>query len=239
MARDTTLADRLRHEGLKVREVSGWKTRGSDVFHPKAFVRHHTAGPASGLTPCLAICVKGRSDLPGPLCNIYLGRDGVVYVVAAGRANHAGLPDGDDWKGCKGNSDAYGIEIEHTGTTRLSPELHALAARACAAIIRGRFGTSMVCDHKEWAPSRKIDLATGPSPAEYRQAVSAVLDAPPVARMRFLLLDGQGKELARSVTVQAGPDELKRLDAFLDNTNGAMLKELRRDGEARVRRVKA
>ena len=175
MARDTSLASRLREDGLKVKEVEGWKTRGSETFHPKAFVRHHTAGGASGDTPSLNICINGRSDLAGPLCNIYLGRDGIVYVIAAGRANHAGTPDGGSWKGCLGNSDAYGFEIEHTGTSMLAANLHEIAARACAALIRGRFGASMVCDHKEWAPSRKIDLATGPSPSDFRSAVDGYL----------------------------------------------------------------
>ena len=237
MARDLQLAARLRAEGLPVREVSGWQSRGSDVFHPKAFIRHHTAGPPKGDTPCLAICVQGRADLPGPLCNLYLGRDGVVYVVAGGRANHAGIPDGGDWKGCKGNSDAYGIEIEHTGTTRLAADLHALAARACAATIRGRIGVAMVGDHKEWAPSRKIDLASGPGPQEFRDLVARYLASPPPPRVRFTLNDGQGNELGRSVSVPAGPDELERLKTFQEKHAAATLKELRRDGEARVRRV--
>ena len=178
MGRDTGLASRLRADGLPVKEVADWKTRGSDTFHPKAFVRHHTAGSAEGDTPSLHICVYGRSDLAGPLCNLYLGRDRFVYVVAAGRANHAGEPDGGMWKGCYGNTDAYGLEIEHPGTSALPADMHDLAARACAATIRGRFGTSMVCDHKEWAPSRKIDLATSPGPGDFRSLVGLYLKSP-------------------------------------------------------------
>lgn len=201
MARDTTLADRLRDAGLAVLEVEGWRTRGADTLHAKAFVRHHTAGSATGDTPSLGIVVNGRSDLPGPLANIYLGRDRVVYVVAAGKANHAGTPDGGSWKGCLGNSDAYGLEIEHPGTSPLADDMHALAARACAAIIAGRFGTSMVCDHKEWAPSRKIDLATGPGPADFRALVGHYLDEG--GGFLMALSDKEQKQLATDAATAA------------------------------------
>jgi hypothetical protein len=51
---------------------------------------HHTAGPASGLTPSLAVCKGGRPDLPGPLCNGYAGRDFVYRIITMGLANHPG-----------------------------------------------------------------------------------------------------------------------------------------------------
>lgn len=63
--RDTLIASKLRGAGLKVVEVAGWQNRGSDNFNPKGFVWHHTAGPAKGNAPSLAICTNGRSGLPG------------------------------------------------------------------------------------------------------------------------------------------------------------------------------
>src|ERR671910_1614905 len=51
---------------------------------------HHTAGPASGLTPSLALCKRGRTDVPGPLCNGYGGRDLVYRIITMGLANHPG-----------------------------------------------------------------------------------------------------------------------------------------------------
>ena len=107
---DVKIATRLRAAGLTVREVAGWKTRGRDFagvsppFAPKGCVNHHTAGPpkvSGSLTPSLRIVIEGRSDLPGPLCNVYLGYDNVAYVVAAGVANHAGLPDGGSCRGMR------------------------------------------------------------------------------------------------------------------------------------------
>lgn len=167
MPADTGIATRLRAAGLEVREVAGWKTRanssGLAAFNPKGGVNHHTAMPSSvaGDIPSLNILVNGRSDLRGPLCNVALSRSGIFYVVAAGPANHAGLPDGGSIKGMTGNSTAYGMEIEHDGVHPLEAKRVALAARAWAAIFRrGNIPASQLVQHWEWAPSRKIDLAT-------------------------------------------------------------------------------
>ena len=149
MGRDTGIADRLRAAGLAVVEVDGWKTRGSDSFNPRGGVDHHTAGSNNGNAPSLNICINGRSDLPGPLCNTLQGFDGTQYVIAAGKANHAG--DG-GWKGLSGNSSVYGMERENDGHSEPRPGQHESAARAWAAIIDGKFGSDMVCGHKEWAP---------------------------------------------------------------------------------------
>ena len=86
--------------------------------------------------------------------------DGVVYAVAAGAANHAGSPDGGSYKGMTGNSTAWGFEIEHPGTYPLEDDRYEIAACAVAAMIKGTCSEGMVPYHKEWAPSRKIDLAT-------------------------------------------------------------------------------
>src|SRR5690606_25838951 len=91
------LADELRAAGLKVVEVDGWKNRGRPAstghFDPKgASTVHHTGSLTSASNPAagLSLLINGRSDLPGPLCQIATAYDGTVYVIAAGRANHAG-----------------------------------------------------------------------------------------------------------------------------------------------------
>ena len=66
----------------------------------------------SGNNPSLEVCINGRPDLAGPLCNVMVGRDNTMFVVAAGRANHAGSGG---WRGRSGNSTVYGIERENTG----------------------------------------------------------------------------------------------------------------------------
>lgn len=155
MARLLWLADIAREAGLSVEEVSGWRDRGSSSFNPKGIVCHHTAGAKTGDMPSLRVLIYGRSDLPGPLCNYGLGRSGKVYVVAAGRANHAGSGS---WQGLVGNSSVVGIEAENDGY-QAWPDVQLEAyKRLCTAITKMLSGDpKYCCGHKEWAPSRKPD----------------------------------------------------------------------------------
>ena len=178
MGRDLGIANRLRAAGLAVREVADWKYRGDSYFNPMGHVVHHTAGPPASAgykTPSLAICVRGRSDLPGPLCNWYLGFDNVCYVVASGRANHAGRPDGGNCRGMKGNSWAWGVEVEHPGTSALPANRIDILARGVAATIKGTCKEDKVVSHSEWAPSRKIDIATNFNNGNFRAKVGSHL----------------------------------------------------------------
>lgn len=152
--RDLQIADKLRAYDLKVVEVAGWKTRGNENFNPMGFVWHHTAGGPKGNAPSLGVVTNGRKDLPGPLANVFQARDNTVYVVAAGRANHAG-PGG--WKGLSGNSSVYGLEIENVGTAAepLRPDQIETAYKVAAALTKD---PRLCCHHKEWAPKRKIDV---------------------------------------------------------------------------------
>ena len=152
---DTDIAHRLRTAGLAVVECDGWQTRGSSSFDPRGSVDHHTAGASTGNAPSLNLCIHGRSDLAGPLCNVLQARDNTMYVVAAGRANHAGEGG---WRGLSGNSSVYGIERENVGTSAepWRPDQTDHAARAHAALIRGRAGADTVCRHAEWT-TRKPD----------------------------------------------------------------------------------
>ena len=113
MSRQGWIADALRDAGLAVVEVDGWRDRGSSDFWPGGVVGHQTAGPAGGGDmPSLNTLIYGRPDLAGPLGNVGLGRSGTYYVVAAGRANHAGKGG---WRGLTGNSSVLGIEAENDG----------------------------------------------------------------------------------------------------------------------------
>ena len=157
--RDLGIADRLRAAGLAVVEVDGWQSRGSDSFDPRGGVDHHTAGSNNGNAPSLEVCTNGHSTLSGPLCNTLQGFDGTQYVIASGRANHAGEGS---WHGLSGNSSVYGMERENTGHDPARGGQHESAARAWNAILNGGpFGSidpGMVCGHKEWSPGRKPDF---------------------------------------------------------------------------------
>ena len=174
MARDLGIANRLRAVGLNVVEVAGWQTRGADSFNPRGSVDHHTAGPRSGNAPSLGVVVNGRSDLPGPLCNVLVGRNNTCYVVAAGRANHAGAGG---WRGLSGNSSVFGVERENVGdgSEPWRQDQTQTAAKVHAALISSHGGdSSLVCEHKEWAPKRKID-AFGVDGNQMRTMVAANL----------------------------------------------------------------
>lgn len=193
---DTGIAARLRDAGLRVTEVDGWQSRGSSSFDPRGSVDHHTAGPATGNAPSLNTCIHGRPDLPGPLCHVLIGRDNTCFVIAAGRANHAG--DG-SWRGLTGNSSVYGIERENVGTSAepWRPDQTDTAARAHAALIRGTASADNVCRHAEWAPSRKIDTHSIDG-AELRAKVATYLAGGPItanpepigAPEMFIAIDG-------------------------------------------------
>lgn len=194
MGYDTGIADRLRRAGVRVCEIDGWTSRGSSSFGPGGSVNHHTAGGANGTCPSLNTCIYGRPDLAGPLCNVMQSRevDGndIAYVIAAGRANHAGSGG---WRGLSGNSSVYGLEIEHTGTVPLPEGRQQIAARIHAAMFGGDPG--MVCQHYEWT-SRKIDAAQGVDADVFRGLVAAALagglgpTTPDNAQQRLLIGDG-------------------------------------------------
>ena len=155
----------LLNAGLKVAEHDGWRDRGhGDVGTIRGVMIHHTAGRPEGNMPSLGVITRGRLDgpkpLPGPLANLGLGRDGTFYVVAAGRAYHAG--DG-NWQGItSGNSSFIGIEAENPGTADAAwPEVQLDALRRGVAALLAAIGanSNMCCGHREYAlpPRRKID----------------------------------------------------------------------------------
>jgi N-acetylmuramoyl-L-alanine amidase len=168
----TRIPSDLTRFGLKVELVPGWETRGSSAFAPACVVDHWTAGPR-GTTgrPSLNVCINGRDGLPGPLCNVYLDRNGVCVVVAAGRANHAGTGG---FRGLVGNSAAYGIEAECGGDGDWTPAQRATYPRLVAALLWGLSrDASWTCGHNEWASTRKIDIRDWPMSA-MRSQVAAI-----------------------------------------------------------------
>jgi hypothetical protein len=87
----TWLPQVLMDAGLKVATVDGWDERGrDDVDRIYGVMCHHTAGAKAGNMPSLRTIIDGRPDLPGPLAQLGLGRDGTYYGIAAGGCNHAG-----------------------------------------------------------------------------------------------------------------------------------------------------
>ena len=155
----TRIPSDLARFGLRVELVPGWETRGSSAFAPAAVTCHWTAGPknaADKSRPSLNVVVNGRPGIPGPLCNIYLARDGTCVIVAAGRANHAGVGG---FRGLVGNSAVYGIEAESGGDGDWTKAQNKVYPILVAALLSGiGRDASWAHGHHEWAPSRKIDI---------------------------------------------------------------------------------
>ena len=150
------LASRLeravKSAGVKYKKVSGWSSRGHGTMGSiQSVIVHHTAGPKSGNSPSLNVVAYGRPGLSGPLAQLFLARDGTVYLVAAGVSYHAGRVSSSRYA----NSHAIGIEAENTGLSNDSPwpsgQIDAYA-KLCKALCK-EFGlsTSRVRGHKEVA----------------------------------------------------------------------------------------
>ena len=159
--RCTWLASVLRQAGLPVEEVPGWESRGhGDMGDVRGVLCHHTAGPAHGDHPSLDVVVKGRPDLQGPLAQLFLARSGTWYVVAAGKAWHAGAGS---WHGMTdGNGHLVGVEAENMGTAAdpwPAEQMDSYARGVAAILAHVHASADWAAGHKEYAlpPGRKTD----------------------------------------------------------------------------------
>ena len=126
---------------------------------------HHTASPpsADGWDD-VNYCTFHDDD--APLCNLYLGRSGQVWVCAAGATNTNG--SGRDPCGVTPddsmNSHAIGIEAGNDGKGETWPDaqLDAYTRLATALCDHYGFGVGRIHGHAEWAPDRKVDPAGPP-----------------------------------------------------------------------------
>lgn len=183
--------------GLAVETVPGWETRGSSSFAPGGVVCHWTAGPA-GTTKrsSLKVVTDGRPGLSGPLCNVYLDRNGICVVVAAGRANHAGTGS---WRGLVGNSAVYGIEAESAGPNDWTDAQRKAYPRLVAAMLHGLGrGAEWACGHSEWAGPRKTDI-NGYTTQQLRADVAAILANPNVEDPDMPLSDADVKRIRDAI----------------------------------------
>lgn len=193
----------LKAEGLSVHEHTGWRGHERDDETGKAFgpvvgvLIHHTAGHNDR-----ELCWRGRPGLPGPLCHSWLGKTAGLWMLSAGRANHAGLVDADvlsalrrevklprdDQANADGNDALYGLEIENLGNGRdpYPDGQYEKAVKWAAAICRAHGWTEKsVAGHKEAQPG-KIDPSFDMDGfrADVKAQLARKLDAQPPAKPR-------------------------------------------------------
>ena len=201
----------------------------------RGVICHHTAGAATGNMPSLGVIVNGRSGLPGPLSQLGLGRDGTYFIVAAGRANHAGAGK---WRGfANGNSNFIGIEAENTGRAGDPwPEVQMDAYRRGVAAILTKIGANaiMCCGHKEYAmpQGRKPDPTFNMD--TFRQGVASIMNgtAPPPELIpatddndRPTLRRGARGALVEVIQKKVGGD----VDGFFGPATEAAVRQFQRD----------
>ena len=158
----------LADAGLTVVQVDGWRTRhrpGS--FTPVGVLNHHTGASAAGWTSAKELeyarwmFLTGRRDLPAPLCQIALGRSGVVYIGAAGRANHAGTAraSGSVAAG-DGNALYIGVEWMLSGTEKIPAEMMEAAVTLNAVLTEKVTKTSVrtISCHYQTSVTGKWDI---------------------------------------------------------------------------------
>lgn len=165
----------LRAAGLTVVEEGDWQNRAHPGdFSPIGIMWHHTAGLLA-----LGVVIKGRADLAGPLCALYLDQEGVYHVISGGVAWHAGVgsakvladlragiaPAGyakdlglkDD--SSEGNHVFIGIEVEARGNGSVYPPVQVRSLVLGSAALGRALNipeTSMI-HHREWT-ARKPDM---------------------------------------------------------------------------------
>jgi hypothetical protein len=108
-----------------------------------------------------------KSSDAKPTCNIYIARDGVIWVLAAGATNTSGK--GGPLQLSRGqvpldsaNTTTVGMEIGNNGTGEPYPQVQIDAAFLASNVINHQLGNSYsdLFSHNLYARSRKIDPAT-------------------------------------------------------------------------------
>jgi N-acetylmuramoyl-L-alanine amidase len=140
---------------------------------------HHTASKTTAANDIAYILRGPPNPTPGrpnlaPIANLYLARDGVFHVLAAGRAVTNGTGSSKPWNGGvpdnEMNSNAIAIEAANDGVGEPWPRVQCEAyVKGAAAIVRHYAAIPLghVRAHAEWSPGRKIDPA-GPTPSHPR-----------------------------------------------------------------------
>lgn len=150
----------LRDAGCKVVEIPGWQSRRRPgEFGPVGVLWHHTGGAGDGLDYAKWLFLEGRSDLPAPLCQLAVGRDGTWYVGAAGRANHAGKARSSGTVAAgDGNRLYIGVECMNTGSEGWSKAQYDAMVQGGAALGK-MLGTSVQTQraHRETSVTGKWD----------------------------------------------------------------------------------
>lgn len=230
----TDLAAACRKSGLTVVELPGWQTRSrpssSGGFNPSGVLCHHTGGASDSREYVDWMATVGRSDLPAPLCQLSLARNGTVYVCAAGRANHGGtaratgpMPAGD------ANYLYVGIEAMNTGSEGWTATQYDAYVRLCAALCE-HYGwpASHVRAHRETSVTGKWDpglLDMDRFRTDIANAIAQEDDMTPAEYQK--LADAQTAKILEAVTNQGEKTRARQI-----KTASRIVATIKRNGKA-------
>jgi hypothetical protein len=229
----------LRAAGLEVVVITGWLARGRPgPFEPVGVLNHHTGASARGWTRLRELAyakwmfLTGRPDLPAPLCQIALGRSGVVYIGAAGRANHAGTARASGTVAAgDGNTLYHGVEWMLSGTEPIPAEMMEAAVLLNAVLTEKQTRTSVqtISCHYGTSVTGKWDIG---DPAGVLYNGKRVLD---IGRFRSRV----NQTRVRLYEKVPMADEIANINSHgpLGRLGGEAGRELSREWEAKVRKA--
>lgn len=185
---DPNYWDHLNRCGLKAIAHAADGVPGK--FIPRGIIIHHTGANSTRREIPPERMIEGRSNLPGPLVQFGVSRNGRIDVYTNGRGHHAGpgsarvlnavlkdaeLPSRPGSDGPSGNTHFLGIEVDHSGTDDELLGHHWTAAARLAANLCDLWDwpTSRVIGHSEWT-RRKTDPIYGMR--TFRELVETVRD---------------------------------------------------------------
>lgn len=159
---------------------AGWATRGygpGSISDPQGIVIHHTGSDSQSDDYLAMLALRGNGVTPPPLCNWSTDMDGDLWLIAAERANHAGMGSSAtlakvksggtyDWRNVEirpgaddinGNGHYYGNEVRFDGGQPMTTAQWRTVVLSCAAVCDFHgWGAWRVIGHKEHT-SRKPD----------------------------------------------------------------------------------
>lgn len=155
----------------------GWRTRNRNegrLWGPvHGVMLHHTVTKGVRSTLRIVKDVGQGAEVPPPLYNGVVDKEGLLHMIGWGRVNHAGLGDDDVLRAVinedplppdneantDGNRYFYGfagINLGDGSDQWPAPQLETLAAAAAAVVRLHRWTERSVIGHRNWQPG-KVD----------------------------------------------------------------------------------
>ena len=151
------LAGALSDAGLTVHETPGWQSRAvTGPFAPVGVLLHHTGAfatpeaPAPSLAELTGDGAAGTRVASGaPRCHVLVDRNGECWVIAAGRAHHAGRAL-DSGPVPEGSADALyvGVQIEYAATSAEPTQYATSVQKSVAVVVAARIVGALGHDHR-------------------------------------------------------------------------------------------